>query len=244
MPGFHEPVSSLSHLLGAFVFMGLAWMVIRNSGRDWLCMSSLVIAACCTVQLLLISGLYHMMPPGPLRDTLHLVDVSAIFLMIAGSMTPVHAILFKGAGRWVPLATAWLAAFAGIAYRCANADTVSTRAGTAIFLVFGWGAVLTACVLWQRHGWAFVRAGVLSGLTYTLGAGILVSNQPLLVKGMVGPHELWHVAVLCALGLYWRFVSQFASGEIPAVIMPPQIVRMRRPADQPATDSSNLRRAA
>lgn len=244
LPGLHEPVSSLSHLLGAVVFLGLAWAVIQRGRGDRLRIASLAIMALCTVQLLIFSSLYHMFPPGPLRLVLHQVDVSAIFLMTAGSMTPVHIILFKGAGRWAPLAIAWSAAVGGIIFRWTYADTVSTRGGIAIFLLFGWGAAITAAVLWQRHGWTFIRNGILSGLTYTAGAAIIASNQPTLVAGVIGPHELWHAAVLCAIGFYWRFVLQFASGEVPELIMPSRILGIPQSTEQPPKDASSLRRAA
>lgn len=218
LPCFREPMSSLSHLLGAALFTALAVVLVRRGRGDWCRTVSLAVMAFSTVQLLVLSGLYHMSWPGPLRQIMVRADVSGVFLLIAGSLTPVHVILFRGVTRWGPLALAWTAAFIGIILRMVFFDSVSGEAGIAIFLLFGWGSAVTAAVLWQRFGWAFVQSAVWAGLAYTAGAIVLTLHRPTLVAGLVGPHELWHLAVLTGLGLHWRFVFQFASGDVPDVI--------------------------
>lgn len=67
--------------------------------------------------------------------------------------------------------------------------------------MFGWGCGITAYVLWRRFGWDFIQPAIFAGLAYTVGAIVLVSHSPTLVTGVIGPHELWHVAVLSGLGL-------------------------------------------
>lgn len=212
LPCFREPMSSLSHLLGAVVFAALAVVLVRRGRGDWRRTVSLAVMAFSTVQLLVLSGVYHMYWPGPLRQFMVRADVSAVFLLIAGSLTPVHMILFQGLARWGALALVWTVAIFGIVLRMVFFDTVSGGAGIAIFLLFGWGGSITAAALWQRYGWAFVRSAVLAGIAYTAGAIVLTLHRPTLVPGLVGPHELWHLAVLTGLGLHWRFVFQFASG--------------------------------
>jgi len=215
LPCFREPMSSLSHLLGAVVFTALAVVLVRRGRGDWRRTVSLAVMAFSTVQLLVLSGVYHMYWPGPLRQFMVRADVSGVFLLIAGSLTPVQVILFRGVARWVPLALIWIMAVIGIILRMVFFDSVSGGAGIAIFLLFGWGGSITAAVLWQRYGWAFVQSAVLAGLAYTAGAIVLTLHRPTLVAGLVGPHELWHLAVLTGLGLHWRFVFQFASGLMP-----------------------------
>jgi hypothetical protein len=96
LPGCREPLSSLSHMLGAFVFAAMAILLIRRGRGDWVRTTSLVVMAASSVLLLLLSSAYHLTWPGPVRDFLLRADVAGIFLLIAGSMTPVHAILFSG----------------------------------------------------------------------------------------------------------------------------------------------------
>ena len=212
LPGCREPFSSISHLLGAAVFAGLAFSLVRRgSGNRWRT-TSLSLMSVSSVQLLLLSGTYHLFWPGPTREFMLRADVAAVFLLIAGSMTPVHAILFTGWSRSLPLGLVWTVAIIGIFWRMFFCDNNPGPAGIAFFLCFGWGSAITAIVLWRRYGWTFVQPAVMAGLAYTVGAIGLVFHRPILVPGIIGPHESWHIAVLIGLGFQWRFVFQFASG--------------------------------
>ncbi len=213
--GCREPFSSLSHLIGAAVFAGLAYDLVRRGRGDWIRVASLSVFAVCSVQLLLLSGTYHLFWPGPMREFLLRMDVACVFLLIAGSMTPVHAILFTGFARWGALLLVWTVAITGIVWRILFCSNTPGPEGITFFLLFGWGSAVTAFVLWRRCGWRFIRPAVLSGLAYTLGAIGLVLHRPILVPGLIGPHETWHVAVLCGLAFHWRFVSRFATGTVP-----------------------------
>ena len=212
LPGCREPLSSFSHVLGAVVFTVLAASLVRRGRGDWVRMTSLVVMASCSVLLLSLSGIYHLFWPGPMRAIMVRADVSAIFLLIAGCMTPIHAILFQGVSRWLPLVLIWMIAALGIVLRLIFYEWVNGSVGIAIFLLYGWGCASTAIVLWRRFGWTFIQPAVMAGLAYTLGAIVLLNHAPTLVIGVIGPHELWHVAVLSGLALHWRFVFQFAAG--------------------------------
>lgn len=212
LPGCREPLSSLSHMLGAFVFAAMAILLIRRGRGDWVRTASLVVMAASSVLLLLLSSAYHLTWPGPVRDFLLRADVAGIFLLIAGSMTPVHAILFSGRSRWIALVLIWTTAVLGILLRMIYHEFVTDAVGVSIFLLCGWGSLVTAIILWRRYGWGFIKPAVFAGASYTLGAIVLLFHGPTLVHGILGPHELWHFAVLCGLSMHWRFVFQFASG--------------------------------
>ncbi len=105
--GINEPVSCLTHLVGAGVFTLLALSLIRRGRGNWGRIAVLGIFAYSAVFLLVISGLYHLCPPETSsRIVLWRLDHCAIFILIAGTFTPVHGILFKGASRWVALPSA------------------------------------------------------------------------------------------------------------------------------------------
>ena len=75
----------------------------------------MVVFAFSCVLLLSISGVYHLLSPGGSgRYVLHRLDHAAIFILIAGSFTPVHAILFRGPWRWGMLAGVWTMAITGL----------------------------------------------------------------------------------------------------------------------------------
>ena len=91
-------------------------------------------------------------------------------------------------------------------------ESLPSAVGLAIFLLLGWGGLISCILLWRRYGFSFVRPLLWGGVAYTLGVIFLGLNWPILIPHVVGPHEVWHVAVLVGLGLHWKFVFQFAHG--------------------------------
>lgn len=175
---------------------------------------SLAIFGLTSVVLLVSSGLYHMLWPGEGRELMKQIDMAAIFALIAGTFTPAFAILYHGGPRVVRLLAIWSAALSGIVFRIAFPELTSGWLGTFLFLVFGWVGAFTAWDLWNRYSSRFVRPLILGGLAYSVGAVSLEFHWPMLVPGVFGPHEFWHLAVLTGLGFHWQFIWQFADGKI------------------------------
>ncbi len=212
IPGFREPVSCFTHLFAAPVFAILGYFLVRrgrwNRGRR----ASLAVLAFSSVFLLSMSAVYHLLGPGTGRFVMRQLDVAGVFALIAATVTPVHAILFRGFNRWAPLLLVWSAAATGITLRSVFADNFPTGLGTALFLLLGWGGLISCVLLWRRYGFSFVKPLLWGGLAYTMGVVFLGLNRPTLIPGVVGPHELWHIAVIAGLSLHWKFVFQFADG--------------------------------
>ncbi len=217
IPGFREPINSFTHLIAAIIFLGLAIVLLRRSqghaGRKF----ALGIFGCSSVLLLSTSGIYHMLWPGNDRDLMERMDVAAIFILIAGTFTPAYAILYRGLVRFCLLSLIWGTAIFGIALRMMFYASLSGWAGTIVFLIFGWIGAISAVNLWKRYSFTFIRPLVWGGLAYTCGALLLEFHWPTLIPRVLGPHELWHFAVLIGLSFHWQFVWQFANG-------PPELV--------------------
>ena len=215
LPGFHDPVSALTHLLAAPVFLVLSFFLIRRGRGNTARLVFLGIFAFASVFLLAMSGVYHMMERGgTARAVMERLDHSAIFVLIVGTFTPVHGILFRGWARWGPLLLIWTCTITGITLKTIFFDGLDEGLGLSFFLGLGWIGILSAAVLWQRYGFAFVRLLLLGAVLYTVGAVLEYFGWPMLIPGVVGPHELFHLAVLAALACHWKFVFQFASGEV------------------------------
>lgn len=212
IPGFREPVSCLTHLLAVPVYTILGYYLVRRGRGNWGRKASLATMAFSSVFLLSMSAVYHLLGPGVGRDVMARLDVAGVFALIAGTVTPVHAILFSGFHRWAPLLLVWSAAATGITLRTVFSESLAPGVGTAIFLLMGWGGLISCILLWKRYGFSFVAPLLWGGVAYTLGAIVLVLNGPALIPGAVGAHELWHLAVLVGLGLHWKFVFGFAGG--------------------------------
>lgn len=217
IPGFSDPVSCLSHLIGAGVFAVLGVVLVRRGrghrGRS----TSLIVFAVCCVFLLSMSGVYHLLSPESAgHPVLRRLDHAAIFALIAGTFTPPHYILFRGAGRWGTLLFVWVTAATGIVLKTVFFDDVSEWLGLTFYLVLGWVGLVSGVVLWRRHGYAFVRPLAWGGIAYTAGAMFDFLKRPILIPGVLGPHELFHVAVLVGMGLHWQFIDQIATGRATA----------------------------
>src|ERR1700732_3214194 len=68
-------------------------------------------------------------------------------------------------------------------------------------------------LLARKYGCSFVQPLLLGGLIYSCGGVMEIVGWWTILPGVIHPHELWHVAVLIAAFLHWRFVWQFASGD-------------------------------
>lgn len=211
IPGFREPVSCFTHLLAAPIFLVLGYWMLRKGRGNWWRTVSLCVLTFSTVFLLSMSAVYHMLGPGTARNVMRQLDIAAVFVLIAGTITPIHVILFKGFHRWAPLLLVWTAAISGLTIRAVLGDRLPFAVGNAIFLLLGWGGIISCILLWRRFGFAVVSPLLGGGIAYTLGVIVLSTRIPL-VPGVIEEHELWHFAVLTGLGLHWRFVYGFAHG--------------------------------
>jgi len=212
IPGFREPVNCFTHLLAAFAFSILSVYFIRRGRGSWICTASLAVMAFSSVFLLSMSAVYHLLGAGAGRDVMRQLDIAGVFALIAGTMTLVHAILDTGITRWATLLAVWLAAAAGITLTTVFSGSLPSGVGIAIFLLFGWGGLISFIRLWRRYGFSFVAPLLWGGVAYTLGAVALGVNWPIPIPRVVGAHEVWHLAVVAGLILHWKFVFQFAQG--------------------------------
>jgi len=205
--GIREPFSSLTHLLGALVFCVLAYALVRPTiGGRLHHTASLGLFALASVLLLAMSGIYHLLPPDTTaRTVLHRLDHVAIFFLIAASFTPTHCLLFKGAWRWGMLLLVWIIAIFGITPKAIFFTSIPEWLSLSMYIGFGSLGFVSGISLGKRYGFKFIRPLFWGGMMYAVGALLEYFREPLIIPGVIGPHELFHIAVLTALGLHWYF---------------------------------------
>lgn len=218
--GLQDPFSALVHLGGALVFVGLAVPLLRRARGDRTRLALLGVYAFACVLLLSMSGVYHALAEGSTaRAVLNRLDRAAIFVLIAGTHTPVQGLFFRGVARWGVLLALWLVAALGITLFVLFHTALPDGLATGTYLVLGWLAGISGLIVWRRIGTARIAPLVLGGVAYTLGALLLALDGPTLVAGHVGAHELWHLAVLLGMGLHWTFL--FQNARAPLVVSAP-----------------------
>src|SRR5262249_32253836 len=107
LPGFDDPFSSLTHLVGAVIFAFLRYGPLRRRG-DRARLTYLGVFSLAGVMVFALSGVYHMTARGgTARVVLGRLDHCAIFVLIAATFTPAHGLLLHNGLRWGPLIGIW-----------------------------------------------------------------------------------------------------------------------------------------
>ncbi|MDY6978407.1 MAG: hemolysin III family protein [Pseudomonadota bacterium] len=209
--GFSEPFSSLTHLLAAGVFFVLGiLLMIRGRGHAGR-VAALGIFSFSIVFLLAMSGVYHLLEPaGTARAVLQRLDHAGIFFLIAGTFTPIHGLLFTRSLRWGILLFIWVVAITGITLKSIFFKEMAEWLGLTLYLGLGWVGALTGVLLYRRFHFQFIKYLLLGALAYTIGAVFEYLRTPVLIEGVIGPHELFHIFVLLGISFHFAFVFQFA----------------------------------
>lgn len=201
-----DPVSGYSHLAGlVFAALGALVLIARSAGSAASLATSATYAAC-LLALYAASSAYHLVPGSDsLTRTLRKLDHGAIFLMIAGTCTPVFVRAFDGRARVAMLATVWGLALVGILARVLWMNAPRALY-TAMYLAMGWLVVVKgprALAALPALATALVVAG---GVTYTLGAVVYATKRPNPAPPQFGFHEIWHLFVLGGSALHYAAV--------------------------------------
>lgn len=214
IPGFADPFSSLSHLLGAGVFLLLSIPLLwraRHSTANWISEAVFCFGA---VLLLSMSGVYHLLDDGSAaKRVMRFLDHAAIFVLIAASFTPAHIILFRGWKRWGILTLVWVFAVTAISLKMVFFDDIQKAIGISLYLIMGWIGLGTGILLWREYGFKFMLPILFGGIAYSLGAMLQALKWPVIVPGIIQWHELFHVFVLIGLTFHWAFNYRIADGK-------------------------------
>lgn len=220
IPGLHDPVSSLTHLLGAAGFVALTWILLRRARR--LCSRPFLVTYCaCCISLLFISGVYHSLAPGPARDAMLQADLAAIFALIAGTFTAIHGVLFTGANRWVPICLVWSIGAVGMVLALFFFESVPSLSWHALYLGQGWFGLFSTVLIWRQYGPSYVVLPFLGGTTFTVGSLIEANDRIVLLPHIVGAHELFHVIVLLGMSFFWVFIYDLVAARAPVATSQP-----------------------
>ena len=152
IPGFSEPVSSLSHLFSAGLFLVLGMVLLHHGRGNRARLLSLGVFVFATVFMLAMSGVFHLLQPGGNgRAVLQRLDHASIFVLIAGTFTPIHIILFRGWRRWAVLTLIWLLTITGLTLTTIFFHDMDERLGLLFYLGLGWLGIITAVLMFQRY---------------------------------------------------------------------------------------------
>lgn len=186
-----EFFNTLSHGIGVlFSVIGLIVLIVtaRQLGNTWHIVTFSVFGVT-LILLYLASTLYHRCPEGKTKDLLKICDHSAIFLLIAGSYTPLTLLVLKGRTGWTLFAIVWIIAVAGIAFKVVFIKKFKILS-TLLYIAMGWLVIFAIKPLYLSLSTESISFLVAGGLFYTVGT-IFYSNKKIKYN-----HAIWHLFVL------------------------------------------------
>ena len=204
-----ERFSFLSHAAGALAAVaGLVLLAMKADGG--LGVTSAVVYGSSLVLLLTASSLHHAVHPAHPAGhrALHLLDHLSIFVLIAGTYTPVSLLGFGPGWGWSIFGVIWGLALAGTLVRLLW-RSAPRWLYTGIYVVMGWTALAAIVPLLDAYPAAALLLMLGGGLAYTGGAVVYARKRPDPWPRWLGCHGLWHVFVLLGAGLHFWFVYAY-----------------------------------
>jgi hemolysin III len=208
-----NPIRGLLHGSAALAAaIGLVVLLDRAWGRLNAVTGALIFGGALLL-MYTISSLYHSVPWDPQwKIRLQRVDHSMIFLVVAGTFTPIAIASLEGVGLVVALGLVWGIAITGILLK-ALMPQIKTSLSVTLQMVMGWSALIWMPWVWIELGPGAIALIVLGGLCYTVGTLIFTSKRPRLFPRTFSYHELFHVLVIAGSSFHFFAILLYA---IPA----------------------------
>lgn len=193
-----DPFSSYSHFLGAVLSVaGLVIMIFRLSfspDASVLTIVSSILFCLSLIALYCASGTYHFsMAPANILLILRKLDHAMIYVLIAGSYTPLLLTLLPYPNNIIFTSAMWLIAAAGILMKLCWINAPRWL-GTSLYIIMGWAILVDLPALGALPPAAvFLLAA--GGISYTIGGVIYMIKHPN-ISPSFGFHELFHVFVV------------------------------------------------
>jgi hemolysin III len=158
------------------------------------------------------SAAYHRgaWTPKALRRMKRL-DHSMIFVLIAGSYTPVALLLLDGPWQIVLLSVVWTLAAVGITLKLIRIDGFSTLTAT-LYMVMGWAALIAFPQILRVMPGPALALTVVGGMLYTAGAIVFATKHPDPSPAVFGYHEVWHAFIAAAAICHFSSVLLLVRG--------------------------------
>jgi hemolysin III len=200
-----ERFNSITHITGSVLaIIGSVFAIRAVMHRDATTIAAITIYGAMLIVLYLSSTLYHSLR-GPAKTVFHVFDHCAIYLLIAGTYTPITLITLRGPWGWWLFAIVWTLAIAGVMkdvllrgrYRAIS---------VVLYLLMGWLVVVAIKPLrlaMPPNGIAWIAAG---GAIYTAGIVFFA-----LSKRVAHMHGIWHLCVIGGSACHYVAVMRYVA---------------------------------
>jgi hemolysin III len=204
-----HPVRGLLHgSAAALAVVGLVVLLARAEPtvRHWV---GAVVFGCALIAMFSISSLYHSVPWSDVwKARMQRVDHSLIFVLVAGTFTPIALIALDGWVRVVSLVLIWGTAVTGVVLKL-SLRRVRTPLSVALQLGMGWAALIMLPIIWTRLGPPAVLLIFLGGLAYTVGSVFYATRWPKLFPRVFSYHEIFHILVIAGAAFHYAVILRY-----------------------------------
>lgn len=197
-----ERLNISTHIFGLVLsLVALVLLVMRaNQHGDLLYLVSFSVFGASLVVLYSASVTYHSMQQPDLRKKSRMVDHMAIFLLIAGSYTPLTLITLGGKTGWTIFTILWSIAICGLGLKIFFTGKYKLLS-TLLYLLMGWMVIFAIKPLFNNMSVAGLSWFIAGGLAYTLGA-MLYNLEKIKFN-----HAIFHMFVLA--GSFCHFIAVY-----------------------------------
>jgi hemolysin III len=150
------------------------------------------------------------------RRWLKRLDHSMIFVLIAGTSTPLALIVLHKPWSIITLVVVWIGAGAGVAMKMVRIDGFQVLSGT-LYIALGWVVILMSPQLLHELSPTSISLVLAGGLLYMAGAVVLLRRKPDPSPATFGYHEIWHSMVVAASACHYAFVLLILMAARPAI---------------------------
>jgi len=202
-----EVANSVTHGLGLVASIAGAAVLVSlgaERGGTWQA-ASVAIYGASLVALYAASTLYHALKWTGARHVLRTLDHCAIFLLIAGTYTPVALVGIRGGWGWTLFGVAWTLAAAGIVFKIFATGRLEVLS-TAAYIAMGW-----LCIIAVKPMFVLLSPGALvllglGGLFYTVGT--IFYHW----KKVPYSHAVWHLFVIAGSLCHYLAIALYVLG--------------------------------
>lgn len=201
-----DPMSALTHFIGFLAVIPVFICLLEQSETKLQLIGFLIFG----ISLLLLYGastIYHTLKLSAEKTAfLRRIDHMMIFVLIAGTYTPVCLVTLAGKWGTILLSAIWGIAIAGVFMKIFWMGAPRWLS-TTIYVVMGWLSITAFFPLLKAVGWGGFGMLLGGGIAYTVGALIYALKKPnLAILKNFGFHEIFHVFVMVGSGFHIAFM--------------------------------------
>jgi hemolysin III len=198
-----EVLNYYTHLIGAFLAIIAAVMLwVKSFGQGNLAVISAIVYGLSLIALLGSSAIYHRERDPLKKKKLRILDHASIFLLIAGTYTPLTLLVLDQPKGLIYFSLEWGMAIIGIILKLFFTGKFQVLS-LALYLIMGWLIIFDFAEIANKVTNDGLELIIFGGIAYTLGAVFYA------FKRLRFSHSIWHLFVLAGAFLHYWFVYNF-----------------------------------